>query len=227
VLGIHQRTKKGGHKELGRLHPLHVPHRKFEAISIDFVTGLEKESSSGHDAILTITCQLTKCVNLVTLKFDGSDAKHTAEQFVANHWKWLFGSPIKRSSDRDPRFTRAFWTTFLALIGSRKSLTTAFHPNANGQAERPNQTMEQCLRSAVNDRGTDWVKCLPMVQYAINDSVHASTGYSPFELVYGERPASGLDHYLTAALGMDHLHPQSKRFMVKWKGMVDAALLRV
>ena len=69
-----QRTKKGGHKELGRLHPLPVPHRKFEAISIDFVTGIEKDVSSGHDAILTITCQLTKCVNLVTLKFDGSNA---------------------------------------------------------------------------------------------------------------------------------------------------------
>jgi len=74
--------------------------------------------------------------------------------------------------------------------------------------------MEQCLRSAVNDSsGSDWAKCLPMVQYAINDSIHASTGYSPFELVYGERPASGLDHYLETALGSDHLAPPG------WEGV--------
>ena len=79
----------------------------------------------------------------------------------------------------------------------------------------------------MNDRGSDWVKCLPMVQYAINDSVHASTGYSSFELVYGERPSSGLDHYLSAALGMDHLHPQSKRFVMKWKAMVDSARKKI
>ena len=71
------------------------------------------------------------------------------------------------------------------------------------------------------------MKCLPMVQYAINDSVHASTGYSPFELVYGERPFSGLDHYLSAALGMDHLHPQSTRFVLKWKAMVDSARKKI
>ena len=89
-----QRTKKGGRKEQDRLHTLHVPHRKFEAISVDFVTGVVKDKASGYDAILPITCQVTKMVNIVPLKCKGSNAEHTARQCVEHHWKW-FGTPVK------------------------------------------------------------------------------------------------------------------------------------
>ena len=66
-----------------------------------------------------------------------------------------------------------------------------------------------------------------MVQYAVNDSLHASTEYTPFELMYGERPVSGLDHYLQPALGMDYLHPASKKSVQQWKKMVSLARQRI
>jgi hypothetical protein len=91
-------------------------------------------------------------------------------------------------SDRDPRFTSNFWRTLFRLLGTKLSFSTAFHPETDGQTERVNRNIEEAIRPYVNAWHTDWDLYLTPVEFAYNNSVHASTGHSPFYLNYGQHP---------------------------------------
>ena len=82
------------------------------------------------------------------------------------------------------RFTSSWWTEFIKLIGSKAAMTTSYHPHANGQAENTYRTMETILRAYIEPRQQDWDENLAAAEFAINDSIHASTGHTPFQLVY-------------------------------------------
>ena len=73
-------------------------------------------------------------------------------------------------------------------MGNKLLMSTAFHPQTDGVSERAIQTISQILRSVVRPDQTDWVDRLPLVKFAINSSVNASTGFAPFELTYGYMP---------------------------------------
>ena len=75
----------------------------------------------------TFTCKLTKMVNFVSLDFENSSAEQVARLFVDNIWR-LHGMPSKIISDRDPRFTSAFWEEVFRLVGTKLGRTTAFNP---------------------------------------------------------------------------------------------------
>src|SRR5208282_3848210 len=92
-------------------------------------------------------------------------------------------------SDRDPKFTGAFWRTLQRIIGTDLLMSTTDH-QTDGQTERTNRTVLQILRHFVNTNGSDWVQHLPTVEFAINSAISKSTGHAPFELVYGYLPRS-------------------------------------
>ena len=220
----------------GTLHTVKLPSRRFEIISIDFVTGLPK-TERGYNCILTITDKFSRLVRLVPMLSGEteSSAEEVARLFVDNWWR-QFGVPAKIISDRDTRFTSKFWSEFVRLVGSRAAMTTSFHPQANGQAENTNQTMETVLRAYVDPRQEDWDRHLAAVEFCINDSVHAATGYSPFQLVYGESPLSHLDLFLLSAKQEEELGdtPSQRvqldaaaRFMEKWRRNLSDARLKM
>ena len=162
-----------------------------------------------------------------------SSAQQIARLFV-DHWWRSFGTPARIISDRDTRFTSAWWAEFTRLIGAYPAMTTSFHPQANGQAERTNQQMETVIRAYVDARQSDWYLHLAAAEFAINDSVHSSTGYTPFQLVYGESPLSHLDLFLQNAR-QEELTPthsaaraqqkSAARFMEDWRrNLADARL---
>lgn len=91
-------------------------------------------------------------------------------------------------SDRDSRFTGHFWRTLMKLMGTQLNLSTAFHPQSDGQTERANRTLEEMLRSYVSYKQNDWDLFLPSLEFAYNNSVNPSTGFSPFFLNYGHDP---------------------------------------
>ena len=93
---------------------------------------------------MTVSDRVSKQVHLVPLNFKGSSAEAVARLYVDNVWR-LHGMPMKMYSDRDSRFTSAFWKEVSRLTGMMSGMTTAYHPQGNGGAERPNQTMEQIL----------------------------------------------------------------------------------
>jgi hypothetical protein len=92
-------------------------------------------------------------------------------------------------SDRDRRFTSRFWTALMACLGTQLKLSTAFHPQTDGLAERYNRTIQAMIRSFLRyERRKDWDLLLTPLEFAYNRSVNRTTGYSPFELLYGQNP---------------------------------------
>ena len=108
----------------------------------------------------------------------------------------LHGIPESIVSDRDTKFTSIFWKELHRLMGSKLLMSTAFHPQTDGATERANRSIAQILRTVVSNDQQDWSDKCPMVEFTINSSVNATTGYAPFELNYGYMPQSG-QHILT------------------------------
>jgi len=117
--------------------------------------------------------RFSKHVHLIPLTFKGSNAVEVARLFVDNVWKH-HGMPRSIVSDRDVRFTSAFWEEFCRLTGIQRDMTTAYTPQSNGGAERANATMETILRAYTEPRGLDWDLHLAAAEYAMNDSMNAS-----------------------------------------------------
>ena len=105
----------------------------------------------------------------------------------------LHGIPESIVSDRDTKFTSIFWKELHRLMGSKLLMSTAFHPQTT---ERANRSIAQILCTVVSNDQRDWSDKCPMVEFAINSSINATTGYAPFELNYGYMPRSG-QHILT------------------------------
>src|SRR6266511_685843 len=108
-------------------------------------------------------------------------APDTAKLFFSSIFR-LHGLPRAIVSDRDSKFTSRFWQELFRLLGVKLAMSTAFHPQTDGQTERANRTLEDMLRAFVNYRQTNWDECLPAAEFAYNNSLQASTGYTPFFL---------------------------------------------
>jgi hypothetical protein len=105
-----------------------------------------------------------------------------------DRWFRDFGLPEKLISDRDTKFTSDFWRALHKLVGTRLNMSTANHPETDGRSERTNRTLEDILRAYVSPFHNDWDDRLAIAEFAINDSVHASTGVTPFFASTGFHP---------------------------------------
>ena len=97
----------------------------------------------------------------------------------------LHGVPVSIVSDRDPRFTAQFWKSFQKAMGTQLSMSTAFHPQTDGQTERTIQILEDMLRACVLDLKSSWEEHLPLIEFAYNNSYQASIQMAPYEALYG------------------------------------------
>ena len=109
------------------------------------------------------------------------------------------GMPKSLVSDRDPRITARFWKELSRVLGSEVNLSTAQHPQSDGQSEREIQTLITALRSYANAQGDDWDVYLPALELAFNSKPQASTGAAPFTLVYGTEARLPIDCALDGA----------------------------
>ena len=96
----------------------------------------------------------------------------------------LHGVLVSIVSDRDPRFTAHFWKSFQIAMGTRFTMSTAFHPQTDGQSERTIQILEDRLRACVLDHKCSWEEHLPLVEFAYNNSYQASIQMAPYEALY-------------------------------------------
>ncbi|GJU39896.1 putative reverse transcriptase domain-containing protein [Tanacetum coccineum] len=97
------------------------------------------------------------------------------------------GLPSRIICDRDPRFTSNFWRSFQKVMGTRLDMSTAYHPETDGQSERAIQTLEDMLRACVIDFGNGWEGHLPLIEFSYNNSYHASIKAALFEALYGRK----------------------------------------
>lgn len=169
----------------GRLQPLPIPGRPWEAISMDLITQLPK-TKLGHDAIVVFVDRFSKQAVFVACK-----TKITAPELATLFFQNVFryhGVPRSIVSDRDSRFTSAFWTALFDLMNTSLNLSTAYHQQTDGQTERTNRTLEQYLRMYTSDDQDDWDKYLVEAEFAYNHAKSSATGLSPFEVLYGVNP---------------------------------------
>ncbi|GJY72274.1 putative reverse transcriptase domain-containing protein [Tanacetum coccineum] len=158
-------------KANGLLVQPEIPEWKWDNITMDFITKLPK-SSQGFDTIWVIVDRLTKSAHFLPIREnDPLDklARLYLNRIVARH-----GIPASIICDRDGRFTSNFWRSFQKALGTDISMSTAYHPETDGQSERTIQTLEDMLRACVIDFGKGWVKHLPLAEFSYNNSYHAS-----------------------------------------------------
>jgi RNase H-like domain found in reverse transcriptase/Reverse transcriptase (RNA-dependent DNA polymerase)/Integrase zinc binding domain/Chromo (CHRromatin Organisation MOdifier) domain/Retroviral aspartyl protease/Integrase core domain len=188
-----QRNKPSTQSPMGPLMPLPIPSRPSAQWSMDLITQLPR-SRKGNDAIVVYVDKATKLVHFVA-----TTTNVTAPQLAAitiHEIVRLHGVPESILSDRDPRFTAHFWRSFWSQLGTTLTMSTAYHPQTDGQTERANRTLEEVLRSVVNFKQDDWDQHLDLAELAVNNSLHASTGFTPFYLTYGQHAQTPLDHAL-------------------------------
>lgn len=182
-----QENRTPRHKPYGMLERVAQPTRPFETISLDFITGLppSRWRNKVYNAILVVVDLYTKFCFYIPCTKD-IDAQDLAELIFARVVAFV-GMPQNLVSDRGSLFTSKFWSTLCYYLGAKRRLSTAFHPQTDGQTERMNQILEHYLRCYVNFEQDDWARWLPLAQFTYNNSKHSSTGMSPSELLMGAR----------------------------------------
>ena len=103
------------------------------------------------------------------------------------------GLPVNVTSDRDPKFTGLFWKAVNDILGIKLNMSSANHPQTDRLSECSIQTLEQYLRTYVSYNQLDWNLCLPLGEFACNNSVSGTTTLTLFEVVYGYTPRSPMN----------------------------------
>ncbi|GJX76298.1 putative reverse transcriptase domain-containing protein [Tanacetum coccineum] len=135
-----------------------IPEWKWEKITMDFITKLPK-MAAGFDLIWVIVGCLTKSAHFLPMK----------------------------ETDSTEKLTRLYMKEIVARHGTQLNLSTAYHPQTDGQSERTIQTLEDMLRACVIDFGNGWDRHLPLVEFSYNNSYHRSIKAAPFEALYGRK----------------------------------------
>ncbi|GJZ69151.1 putative reverse transcriptase domain-containing protein [Tanacetum coccineum] len=151
---------------------------------MDFVTKFPK-TSSGQDATWAIVDRLTKSAHFLPMKETDSMEKLSRQylkEVVLRH-----GMPVLIISDRDSKFSSHFWQSLNKVLGTQLDMSTAYHPQTDGQSERTIKTIEDTLCACVIDFRKGWDRHLPLVEFSYNNSYHTSIKAAPFEAMYGQK----------------------------------------
>lgn len=149
-----QRNKEENVAYPGLLQPMPIPSRALEHVAMDFIDGLPK--SSGKDSILVVIDRYTKYAHFFTLTYPYS-ASQIAQVFLDNICK-LHGLPSSIVSDRDPIFISTLWKELFKGLGVQLRMSSAYHPQTDGQSERLNHCLETYLRCMTGHRPSEWSK---------------------------------------------------------------------
>lgn len=189
---ICSRSKPSRQKIQGWLRPLPVPERRWRDVSMDYVGPLPASTFMGitYRYVLVFVDRLTKMRHLVPTAT--TEVEEAAHAFYAYVWK-NHGLPEVFVSDRGTQFTSDVWSHLCQMLRIDAKLSTAYHPQTDGQTERPNAIMEHYLRAFVNYMQDDWSKWIPGAEFAANNTPSATTLASPFLANSGQNPRLGFE----------------------------------
>ena len=222
-------AKDDRHKPYGLLQPLPTPKRPWSYVSMDFITDLPK--SRDKSVIMVIVDRLTKMAHFIPFR-NLPTAVIAADVFFREIFR-LHGLPDDIVSDRGSQFTSEFWTRLCSLLDIRQNLSTAHHPQTDGQTERVNGILEQFLRCYINKRKNNWMDILPYAEFAYNNTLQQSTNQTPFFSNYGFNPkfnpvipadsrrTSTIDHVEQIRKNMQFLKKNLEKAKERYKRYAD------
>lgn len=177
------------------LKPIDIARGPFDVISLDFMGPFRPKSRQGNSYIMVSTCLFSKYVDCVALPEISAmtTAKALVEKIFYQH-----GAPRCILSDRGSQFTSKLFKHLLNILKIEQRLTTAWHPQCNGQTERANKTLCQIIRGYINDKHDNWEDLLEPIKFAYVNSVNTSTNFSPYFLTHGRDPVLLIDQIMNA-----------------------------
>lgn len=192
-----QRSKAPRDKTNGLLVPLPVPQKRWQDIAMDFITGLPL--SEGFNAICTLIDRLTKERHYVPCHWgdEGTSSEELVWILLWNVYR-LHGLPLSITSDRGAQFVSTLWKSLCKRLRIKANLSTAYHPQTDGQTERANQDVERGLRTYCNYLQDDWAKWIPMVEFSDNNNTSSATSLTPFYFNKGFHPRMSFDKDCTS-----------------------------
>lgn len=184
------RTKPVRHRPYGLLQPLPVSPGPWKSVTLDFITDLPSSqdpvSKTSYDSIMVVVDRFTKMSHFIPCH-KSITTEETASLFMSSIFR-AHGAPTEIISDRGPQFDSKFWKAFFTSLGVTVKLSTAYHPQTDGQTERTNQTLEGYLRCFVTYLQDDWTAWLPLAEFSYNSSLHSAINTTPFKANFGHDP---------------------------------------
>src|SRR4051812_27011687 len=208
--------KTSTQKLYGEMKPISPPVEKFSTYMMDFIGPLPTTKNQ-FNGIMVIVNKLTKftSITLIKMTFSAKDiARLFFEKIVSR-----FGMPETLISDRDPRFTSKFWKSLWEYYQTKLALSTAYHPQTDGQTERANRTLQQVIWTSVNYHRNNWDEYLSAVEFAMNNTYQESTKTTPYMLMYGVQPKMPIDWKITVKTDA----PTAKKFITEMQEALHRA----
>jgi len=168
---------------------------------MDFIEGLPP--SNCKSTIFVVVDRLSKSAHFLALLHPYT-AKMVAEKFVEGIVK-LHGMPKSIISDRDPIFISHFWHEFFKMSGTTLHMSSAYHPQTDGQSEVVNKCVEQYLRCFVSQQPRKWNSFLSWAEFWYNTTYHSSIGMTAFQAIYG-RPPPSIPNYQVGASSVNEVY---------------------
>jgi len=184
-----QRYKNRSEAPAGKLMPNAILEKPWSHISADFITKLSL--AQGYDAILVVYDRFSKMAHFIATT-EKTSAEGLAKLFRDHVWK-LHGLPESIISDRRVQFPAGMMKEMNNLLGIQTKLSTAYHPQMDGQTERVNQELEQYLRVFIDHRQEQWLDWLRTAEFAYNNKIHTTTKVSLFKVNYRQNPRMGFE----------------------------------
>jgi transposase InsO family protein len=187
----------------------------FELLSVDF---LKLEKAGGYEYLLVIVDHFTRYAEVYPTRSKSAKAAATK---LYNEFILRYGYPQRVHSDQGGEFVNAIWDELSAICDVKRTTTTPYHPQANGQCERFNRTIVQMLRTLEDDHKRSWHRYAQKLAHAYNCTTNDATGFTPFYLLFGRNPRLPID------LLFESLHPEEKKsyttYVNEWKTAMQEA----
>lgn len=167
-----------------------MPTQPWTDLSMDFILGLPR-TQKGNDYIFVVVDRFSKMAHFVPCKRT-ADAFCIAQFFFQEIYR-LHGLPTSIVSDRNTRFLSHFWRSLWKMLHTSFHMSTAYHPQTDGQTEVTDCALGNMLRSLVGDNIRSWESCLCQAEFSHNHATNRSSGFSPFQVVYSMIPRGPLD----------------------------------
>ena len=184
-----QKCKRNYNNDKAPLTPLPVPSRPFSRLHMD-ILGPLTTTTEKHKYILLVVCAFTGWCECFPLK---SQESSVIAQILYSEIFCRYGSPDVIVSDRGQNFMSKLVSALCELFQVTRHHTSSFHPECNSVVERTNSTLAQAIRSYCNVEQNNWHKQLPAIMMAFRNAQSATTGYTPYELVFGRQMRTPLD----------------------------------